>query len=336
MMRNRLLFLLSFSSIRNAFFALFLLLAPCLFLSSCQVPVTHDIDFTVNAFFKEVPSNKTAAIHLVNDKISRHDLEYEPFFLKLEKILKEKGYRFSAPANVILKLDFGSELDRHARTRSNVTTGMTAHEFNHPIEVLTSVYDRRTIFNKYITITALQAGNPRRQYWKASVLRQDEEEPFRQSEDYLLYLLSLFIEKDTKGAITGSLSLEEFYQRYHLGYRAGEASMYFSLPHYRREVYETALQSRINESAEAFRRCGVRSGTEVRFFVSDFGRLLDFSSQRYFIESVLNLSSLDEALQEAFFTREAEVRFCAAGVLEGLLEPPIGVDNYQPFLMKLP
>lgn len=57
------------------------------------------------------------------------------------------------------------------------------------------MYDRHPIYEKFISLTAVQAGKEDRQFWKVTVSKKDYAPDFRSAEEKLLYLLSHFIEK---------------------------------------------------------------------------------------------------------------------------------------------
>ena len=80
-----------------------------LFLIGCQLPIEEKIPVSVDSYLGKVPPVKTAVIHLMNEDMSKEDIEYRQFYRELKPVLESKGYRFRAPSAVILRLKFGSK-----------------------------------------------------------------------------------------------------------------------------------------------------------------------------------------------------------------------------------
>ncbi len=284
-----------------------------LFLTAgCQLPIEKDIPISVDSYLRKVPSVKTAVIHLANENMSKDDIEYLQFFEKLKPILKAKGYRLKNPAAVILRLEFGAREEKQVSIKSAIDT----YEYNHPIDepsvLPVTQYNRLSVYEKYISLAAIQAGKEERPLWKTTVSLKDYAPDFRSAQDKLLYLLSHFIEKDSGRQISANLSDTEFYQRYALNYSAAEASALFVTEPEMRRRYLRELQIRVDAHVDDFKKCGLIEKREVAFMVSPFGTLPSFGFKETF--KILG-TPIDE-----------KVRSCIAQYLEPLLEPPHDLD----------
>lgn len=292
------------------------------FIAGCQLPIEEKIPMSVDSYLNRTPPVKTAVIHLMNEGVSKDDIEYRQFLAKLKPVLKSKGYRLTSPAAVILRLKFGVKKDGYVSIKSSVDTAEFAHPIDEPSVLPTTVYDRYPVYEKFISLTAVQAGKEERQYWKATVSKKDRAPDFRSAEDKLLYLLSHFIERDSGRMISADLSDTEFYQRYVLKYSAAESSAFFVTKPETRRRYLRRLQIRINAHAVDFRKCGLTEMREVSFMVSPFGTLPSFGFKETF--NILGLPV------------EEKVRSCIAGYFEPLLEPPHDIDIEQPLTVQIP
>ncbi len=277
---------------------------------------------SVDSYLNRTPNVKTAVIHLMNEDISREDIEYQQFIKKLKPVLESKGYRFSSSAAVILRLKFGVIKEGSTSIRSNIDTADVIHPIDEPSILATTMYDRKPVYEKFISLTAVQAGKEDRQYWKVRVSKKDYASDFRSAEDKLLYLLSHFIEKDSGRQVEADLSDTEFYQRYVLKYSAAEASSSFVTEPEVKRQYLRKLQMRINAHAQDFRKCGLTEVREVSFMVSPFGTLPSFGFKETF--DILGMPVNEK------------VRSCIAKYFEPLLEPPHDIDTTQPFTVKIP
>ncbi len=277
---------------------------------------------SVDSYLNRTPNVKTAVIHLMNEDISREDIEYQQFIKKLKPVLESKGYRFSSSAAVILRLKFGVIKEGSTSIRSNIDTADVIHPIDEPSILATTMYDRKPVYEKFISLTAVQAGKEDRQYWKVRVSKKDYASDFRSAEDKLLYLLSHFIEKDSGRQVEADLSDTEFYQRYVLKYSAAEASSSFVTEPEVKRQYLRKLQMRINAHAQDFRKCGLTEVREVSFMVSPFGTLPAFGFKETF--DILGMPVNEK------------VRSCIAKYFEPLLEPPHDIDTTQPFTVKIP
>lgn len=290
--------------------------------AGCQLPIEKEIPLSVDAYLRSEPPVKTAVIHLVNENMSKDDIEYLQFFDKLKPVLYAKGYRLKNPAAVILRLEFGVRKEKQVSIKSSIDTAEYAHPVDEPAVLPTTQYNRYDMYEKYITITAVAAKNDRQPLWKTSVSMKDYASDFRSSQDKLLYLLSHFIERDSGQRISASLTDTEFYQRYKLNYSAAESSSLFVTEPEMRRRYLRDLQIKVNKHGEDFKRCGLTEKREVSFMVSPFGTLPSFSFKE-------NFRILGNSLNE-------KIRTCIAQYLEPLLEPPHGLDTDQPMAIVIP
>lgn len=277
---------------------------------------------SVDSYLSRTPVVKTAVIHLMNEDLSKDDIEYRQFYKKLKPVLESKGYRLTTPAAVILRLNFGVVKEGSTSIRSNIDTADVIHPIDEPSILATTMYDRKPVYEKFISLTAVQAGKEDRQYWKVRVSKKDYAPDFRSAEDKLLYLLSHFIEKDSGRQVEADLSDTEFYQRYVLKYSAAEASSNFVTEPEVKRQYLRKLQMRINAHAQDFRKCGLTEVREVSFMVSPFGTSPAFGFKETF--DILGMPVNEK------------VRSCIAKYFEPLLEPPHDIDTTQPLTVKIP
>lgn len=298
------------------------LLSAFFLIAGCQLPIEERIPISVDSYLHRTPPVKTAVIHLMNEDVSKDDIEYRQFLAKLKPVLESKGYRLTSPATVILRLKFGVRKDGSTGVKSSIGIAEVAHSTDEQIVSPTTMYDRHIIYEKFISLTAVQAGKEDRQYWKATVSKRDYAPDFRSAEEKLLYLLSHFIEKDSGRMISADLSDTEFYQRYVLKYSAAESSAFFVTEPEVRRQYLRRLQIRINTHADDFKKCGLTEMREVSFMVSPFGTLPSFGFKETF--NILGIP-VDE-----------KVRSCIAGYFEPLLEPPHDIDTTQPLTVQIP
>lgn len=299
-----------------------LFLAVFFLMTGCQLPIEKDIPISVDSYLRKVPAVKTAIIHLKNEKMSKDDIEYLQFFDKLKPILTAKGYRLTNPAAVILRLEFGVKKEKPVSIKSAIDTAEYVHPIDEPSVLPTTQYNRLDVYEKYITLTAVQADKTERPLWKTTVSLKDYASDFRSAQDKLLYLLSHFIEKDSGRQIFASLTDTEFYQRYALNYSVAEASpLFVSEPEMRRH-YLRELQTRVDAHIDDFKKCGLTERREVAFRISPFGTLPSFDFKETFAISGLPLNE--------------KVRLCIASYLEPLLEPPHDLDTTQPISVVIP
>ena len=80
-----------------------LLLSAFFFIAGCQLPIEDKIPMSVDSYLSRTPLVKTAVIHLMNEDVSKDDIEYQQFLAKLKPVLESKGYRLTSPAAVILR-----------------------------------------------------------------------------------------------------------------------------------------------------------------------------------------------------------------------------------------
>ena len=288
-------------------------------IAGCQVPIESEFPLSADAYLRQRPAVRTAIVHLTDTDRSKSDIEYLQFFEKLKPVLEAKGYRLTSPAAVILRLSFGARKENVATIKNTIDTANYPHPVDEPSVLPTTQYDRRTVYEKFISLTAVQAGKEDKPLWKTEVSLKDYAPDFRSAQDKLLYLLAHFIERDSGRRITANLSDAEFYQRYQLNRSASE--LFVTEPELRRR-YLKALQDRVNAHADKFRKCGVSEKRKVAFMVSPFGTLPTFDFTEAF--DVLG-SSLSES-----------VRICIGKALEPLLEPPHELDTSQPMSVILP
>ena len=291
-------------------------------ITGCQLPIEKDIPVSVDSYLLKVPPVKTAVIHLVNEKISKDDIEYLQFFEKLKPVLTAKGYRLKNPAAVILRLEFGVKKEKQVSIKSAIDTMKYDHPADEPSVLPTTQYNRLDEYEKFITITAVPAGKTEQPLWKTTVSLKDYAPDFRSAQDKLLYLLSHFIEKDSERKISANLTDTEFYQRYKLNYSAAEASALFVTEPEMRRRYLNALQERVDKHADDFKKCGLTERREIAFRISPFGTLPSFDFKETF-------NALGGSIKE-------KVRSCIAGYLEPLLEPPHDLDTDQPMSVIIP
>lgn len=294
----------------------------CFLMTGCQLPQENGIPLSVDAYLRKVPGVKTAVIHLTNEKISKDDIEYIQFFEKLKPILASKGYRLTSSPAVILRLNFGVEKEKQVSVKSTIDTAEYDHPIDEPSVLPTSQYERLTVYKKYISLTAVQAGKNEQPLWKTTVYLKDYASDFRSAQDKLLYLLSHFIERDSGREISANLSDVEFYQRYGLNYSAAEASPLFVTEPELRRRYLRELQIRINAHAADFKKCGLTEKREIVFNISPFGTLPSFGFKETF-------NVLKTPIPES-------TRTCIARYLEPLLEPPHDLDTSQPISVIVP
>lgn len=295
---------------------------PAVFLiAGCQLPSAETDVLTADSYLSRVPPVKTAVVHLLNEDVSKDDIEYKQFMDRLKPVLEEKGYRLTSPAAVVLRLKFGVNKEGTISVKSNVETVVPDHPVDEPVPAVTTMYDRKPVYEKFISLTAVQAGKEDRQFWKARVSKTDFSPDFRTARDKLLYLLSHFIEKDSVRRVSAPLSEAEFYQRYVLKYSPAESSAYFSGKPEVVRRYLRRLQSKIDANAAAFRQCGLTHGRKVVFTVSPFGTLPAFDLQSAF-------DILGEPVAQ-------KTRVCVAERFESLLEPPVDIDASQPMAVEI-
>ena len=291
-------------------------------MTGCQLPIEKDIPISVDSYLRKVPAVKTAVIHLVNEKMSKDDIEYLQFFDKLKPILIAKGYRLTNPAAVILRLEFGIKKERSVSVKSAIDTAEYAHPIDEPSVLPTTQYNRLDVYEKYITLTAVQADKAEQPLWKTTVSLKDYASDFRSAQDKLLYLLSHFIEKDSGRQISANLTDTEFYQRYTLNYSAAEASALFVTEPEMRRRYLHDLQIKVDKHVADFKKCGLTKKREVSFRISPFGTLPSFGFKETF-------NILGTPVKE-------KIRECVAKYLEPLLEPPHDLDTTQPMTVIVP
>ncbi|MBO4643205.1 MAG: hypothetical protein J5716_01185 [Alphaproteobacteria bacterium] len=299
-----------------------LFLAVFFLMTGCQLPIEKDIPVSVDSYLRKVPAVKTAIIHLKNEKMSKDDIEYLQFFDKLKPILTAKGYRLTNPAAVILRLEFGVKKEKQVSIKSAIDTAEYAHPVDEPSVLPTTQYNRLDVYEKYITLTAVQADKAEQPLWKTTVSLKDYASDFRSAQDKLLYLLSHFIEKDSGQQISANLTDTEFYQRYALNFSAAEASALFVTEPEMRRRYLRELQIRVDAHAADFKKCGLTEKREIAFTISPFGTLPSFGFKETF-----NLSG--KPISE-------KIRSCIAQYFEPLLEPPHGLDTTQPMSIVIP
>lgn len=288
----------------------------------CQLPIEKDIPLSVDSYLRRVPAVKTAVIHLANEKMSKDDIEYLQFFEKLKPILTAKGYRLKNPAAVVLRLEFGVKEEKQVSIKSTIDTYEYSHPIDEPSVLPVTQYNRLNVYEKYISLTAIQTGKDETPLWKTTVSLKDYAPDFRSAQDKLLYLLSHFIEKDSGRQISANLSDTEFYQRYALNYSAAEASSLFVTEPEMRRRYLRELQIKADAHAADFKKCGLTEKREVAFMISPFGTLPSFGFKETF--KILG-TPIDE-----------KVRSCIARYLEPLLEPPHDLDTTQPMSIIIP
>ena len=291
-------------------------------ITGCQLPIEKDIPVSVDSYLLKVPPVKTAVIHLINEKVSKDDIEYLQFFEKLKPVLTAKGYRLKNPAAVILRLEFGVKKEKQVSIKSAIDTMKYDHPADEPSVLPTTQYNRLDEYEKFITITAVPAGKSDQPLWKTTVSLKDYAPDFRSAQDKLLYLLSHFIERDSGRRISANLTDTEFYQRYELNYSAAEASALFVTEPEMRRRYLDELQKRVDDHAADFRKCGLTEKREIAFRISPFGTLPSFDFKETF--NILGTSVKEK------------VRECIARSLEPLLEPPHDLDTDQPMSVIIP
>ena len=288
----------------------------CFLLAGCQVPIEKEIPLSVDAYLREVPKVKTAIIHLTDTERSKTDIEYRQFFEKLKPVLESKGYKLVSPAAVILRLSFGVRKELAVTIKSSIDTAKLPHPVDEPSVLATSQYNRQSVYEKFISLSAVQTGKEETPLWKTTVSLQDYAPDFRSAQDKLLYLLSHFIERDSGRQISANLSDTEFYQRYMLNYSAAQASELFVTEPEMRRRYLKALQDRVNKNSAEFKKCGLSENREIVFMISPFGTLPAFGLDKRF-----NISGTPV---------NDNVRACVAKHFESLLEPPLDLDTTQP------
>ncbi len=299
-----------------------LFLVVWLLITGCQLPIEKDIPVSVDSYLRKVPPVKTAVIHLVNEKMSREDIEYLQFFDKLKPVLTAKGYRLKNPAAVILRLEFGVRKEKQVSIKSTIDTMKYDHPADEPSVLPTTQYNRLDEYEKFITITAVPAEKDTLPLWKTTVSLKDYAPDFRSAQDKLLYLLSHFIERDSGRQISANLTDTEFYQRYKLNYSAAEASALFVTEPEMRRRYLDELQKRVDAHAADFGKCGLTERREIVFKISPFGTLPSFDFKETF--DILRMPVKEK------------IRECIAGYLEPLLEPPHDLDTDQPMSVVIP
>ncbi len=292
------------------------------FIAGCQLPIEEKIPMSVDSYLTRVPVIKTAVIHLTNEDVTKDDIEYQQLFQKLKPVLESKGYRLTTPSAVILRLNFGVKKDSIVSIKSTIFTTEADRLINDRDLQAASQYDRKVVYEKFISLTAVQAGKEGHPFWKVTVSKKDFAPDFRSAQDKLLYLLSHFIEKDSGRLVSADLSDTEFYQRYVLKYSAAEASSLFVTEPEMRRQYIKRLQIKVNAHAGDFKKCGLTEKREVSFMISPFGTLPAFDFKETF--NILGMPVAEK------------VRSCIAKYFEPLLEPPHDIDTTQPLTVKIP
>ena len=290
--------------------------------AGCQLPIEKDIPLSVDAYLRRIPAVKTAVIHLTDEDRTKNDIEYQQFFEKLKPVLETKGYRLTSPAAVILRLGFGVKKEASVTVKSAIDTMKTPHPADEPSVLATTQFNRQAVYEKFISLTAVQAGKEETPLWKTTVSLADYAPDFRSAQDKLLYLLSHFIERDSGRRIIANLSDAEFYQRYMLNYSTQQASPLFVTEAEMRRQYLKKLQARLNTHADEFGKCGLTENREVVFNVSAFGTLPAFG--------------FDETFKITGTSLAADVRACLVKHFEPLLEPPLDLDTAQPMSAIIP
>lgn len=89
---------------------------------------------SVDSYLSRTPPVKTAVIHLMNEDVSKDDIEYQQFLAKLKPVLESKGYRLTSPAAVILRLKFGvkkmaAQVSEAVSARQKPLTRLTSRKF---------------------------------------------------------------------------------------------------------------------------------------------------------------------------------------------------------------
>ena len=291
-------------------------------MAGCQLPIEKEIPLTVDSYLRKVPPVKTVVIHLANENMSKDDIEYLHLLDKLKPILTAKGYRLKNPAAVILRLEFGVKKGKQVSVKSSIDTTEYEYPIDEPSVSPTTQYNRYDTHEKYISLTAVDAGKTEQPLWKTTVSLKDYASDFRSAQDKLLYLLSHFIERDSGRQISAGLTDTEFYQRYASDSSAAGASALFVTQPEMRRRYLDELQKRVNAHAVDFGKCGLTERREIVFRVSPFGTLPSFDSKEKF-------SVPGTALNK-------KVRECIAKNLEPLLEPPHDLDTNQMMTITVP
>ena len=286
------------------------------------MPIEEKIPMSVDSYLTRVPIIKTAVIYLTNEDVTKDDIEYQQLFQKLKPVLESKGYRLTTPSAVILRLNFGVKKDSIVSIKSTIFTTEADRLINDRDLQAASQYDRKVVYEKFISLTAVQAGKEGRPFWKVTVSKKDFAPDFRSAQDKLLYLLSHFIEKDSGRLVSADLSDTEFYQRYVLKYSAAEASSLFVTEPEMRRQYIKRLQIKVNAHAGDFKKCGLTEKREVSFMISPFGTLPAFDFKETF--NILGMPVAEK------------VRSCIAKYFEPLLEPPHDIDTTQPLTVEIP
>lgn len=289
-----------------------------LFLAGCQLPAENGTPLKVDAYSAEIPADKTAVVRLQNKIIRQNSLEYRDFYPKLKAVLTEKGYRIvseNQPHAVVLKLYFGVRRTNYWNGRYSIgkTSKPSAYSDDVFAQVL-SVYKKTNLYSKFLRVVAVDAGNPKRELWKVTAVKEDEAEDFRSAQYELLYLFSRYAERDSLLQIRGNLSGNEVYQRFIRKVSPAQTDMTAYLPMELKSDYQKWLQNKVNACAKIFVPCGLKAGTWARFELSAFGTV-------------------------EFFETNADserAKSCLAETLESLVLAPVGIPKDETYTVVIP
>lgn len=285
-----------------------------LLLSGCRLPSESGAVLKADAYSDEIPADKTAVLRLQNRIVRENNLEFRQFYPKLERLLKQKGYRIvdkSNPHAVVIKLYFGVQRTNYVSGRYSVGTAERLSFSDDMLMRILSVYKKTNLYSKFLRVVAVDAKNPKRELWKVKIVKEDDAEDFRSAQYELLYLLARYMERDSTVQLRGKLLKNEVYQRFVHNVSPARTDLTAYLPMELKNDYEKNLQNIVRANPQAFAACGIKLPVWARFEVSPFGTL------------------------KAFETDAAE-RDCLADALESLLPAPVGVPEHETYSVTVP